>query len=426
MTIIQPISAPGCGCDAPERVKSLVSLDAALELIRDWVPRLQGDETLPLHKAAGRVLAEPVRALGMAPAFDNAAMDGYAINCANLSGRGPWTLPVTGRVPAGEAAQRPLSAGQAIRIFTGAPVPYGADAVIAQEDLLCETDKITIHSRPDIGLNIRHAGADMRQGQGILDAGAMLGPREIAASAAAGVAHLRVMRPLRVSLLVTGNEVRQAGVERDAAQIWDINTPMITAALSGPQVDLVQVAKGGDDPEALQYAIAQMSGKSDLVITTGGISVGEEDHVKPALLALGAEIGFSGVAMKPGKPVSFGRIGAAVWLGLPGNPLSAFVTWQVFGTAIIGAFLGVKCPGPARRHVILGKRLRHKPGRCELRPAQIAGFDEQGREVVDFADRVSSGHVAGLPGSDGLILLPVDAERLPEGALVEFQPFGRS
>lgn len=425
MTIIQPISTPGCGCDAPEQVKPLVSLDAALAVVNSWVPRLQSDETLPLHRAAGRVLAEPVRAQGMAPAFDNAAMDGYAINCADLPGRGPWTLPVTGRVPAGAPIQRPLAARQAIRIFTGAPVPHGADAVIAQEDLLCETDKITIHSRPGTGLNIRRAGADMRQGQGILHAGAVLGPREIAACAAAGAAHVRVKRPLRVSLLVTGNEVRQAGSDRGEAQIWDINTPMITAALLGPQVDLVQVAEGGDDRDALQHAIAQMSGESDLVITTGGISVGEEDHVKPALQALGAEIGFSGVAMKPGKPVSFGRIGAAVWLGLPGNPLSAFVTWQVFGTAIIGAFLGMKSPGPARRHVILGKPLCRKPGRCELRPAQIVGFDEKGREVVDFADRVSSGHVAGLPGSDGLILLPTEAERLPEGALVEFQPFGR-
>jgi len=162
---------------------------------------------------------------------------------------------------------------------------------------------------------------------------------------------------------------------------------------------------------------------ANVIVTTGGISVGEEDHVKPVLEALGADIHFSGVAIKPGKPVSFGRLGKSVWLGLPGNPLSAFVTWYVFGLPLLDVFSGRLRGTCKRRHVVTGKPICRKPGRCEIRPARIVGFDGQGREVVDFDDTVSSAHVARLPDTDGLLFIPAEAEHLPEGALIEFQPF---
>ena len=423
MTILQPIQAQGGGCDTTERVKSLVPLEDALKLIEQTVAPISTSEQVPLSAAVGRIPAEPVEALGMAAAFDNSAMDGYAIRCASLTGDGPWTLPVSGRIPAGTTGQQPFTGRGAVRIFTGAPVPSGADAVIAQEEVVREEGKITIHRSPAVGLNIRRAGAGMVRGQRILERGVRLGPREIAACAAAGCAQVSVLLPLRVSLLVTGDEVQSAGSDRHDAQIWDINTPMISAALSGAHIELVQVKRGADSREALRRMVVTMSGQSDLIITTGGISVGEEDHVKPVMHTLGAEVVFSGVAIKPGKPVSFGRLGTALWLGLPGNPLSAFVTWQVFGTAILRALLQMQGSQAAHRHVTLGKPVRRKPGRCEFRPAHFVGFDGQGREVVDFETRISSGHVAALPGADGLILLPKDTEELPEGALVEFQPF---
>jgi molybdopterin molybdotransferase len=166
-----------------------------------------------------------------------------------------------------------------------------------------------------------------------------------------------------------------------------------------------------------------MAAQADLVITTGGISVGGEDHVKPALSDLGAETLFSGVAIKPGKPVSFGRIGPALWLGLPGNPLSAFVTWHLFGTALLRRLTGQTTPPGSRRHVVTDEKIRRKPGRCELRPATLAGFDGQGREVVRFANATYSGRVGSLPAADGLIFLPAETDSLPAGALVEFQPF---
>lgn len=201
---------------------------------------------------------------------------------------------------------------------------------------------------------------------------------------------------------------------------------MLTAALAAAGVEMVASAHGADDIEGLVRQLGEMAAQADLVITTGGISVGEEDHVKPAVARSGGETLFSGVAIKPGKPVSCGRIGGAYWLGLPGNPLSAYVTWQVFGTALVRGLTGERIAGATRRHVVTATAIHRKPGRCELRPATLAGFDAQGREVIRFDDTTHSGRVGHLPSADGLMFLPADAESLPAGALVEFEPFCRS
>jgi molybdopterin molybdotransferase len=263
----------------------------------------------------------------------------------------------------------------------------------------------------------------MDKGTTILDKGQRLGPRDIAACAAAGAGIVRVRRKLRVALLVTGDEVRRAGGAREAAQIWDVNTPMLSASLAAAGAEIVASAHGADNLADLARQLGDMAAQADLVITTGGISVGEEDHVKPAFAALGGETLFSGVAIKPGKPLSCGRLGATHWLGLPGNPLSAFVTWQVFGMALIRGLTGAMARGPARRHVVTASTLRRKPGRCELRPATLTGFDAHGRELVEFDTGTHSGRVGHLPSADGLMFLPADAESLPAGSLVEFQPF---
>jgi molybdopterin molybdotransferase len=403
-------------------LKNLVSIDEALARIAAHATPAGRTTAVPLDSARGRILARPVRSRAMAPAFDNAAMDGYAVATSGLSGDGHWELKAVARVPAGQEATMVLSGASAARIFTGAPIPDGADAVVMQEDVTREGDIIHLFRRPAPGLNIRRAGSDMAAGAAVLDKGCRLGAREIAACAAAGVGIVRVRPRLRVALLVTGDEVRKAGGSREAAQIWDVNTPMLVAALGAVGVEIVATAHGADDRASLARQLADMAAQSDLVITTGGISVGEEDHVKPAFASLGGETLFSGVAIKPGKPVSFGRMGATFWLGLPGNPLSAFVTWQVFGISLIRALAGETAPAPTRRHVVTSAAISRKRGRCELRPAMLAGFDPHGREVVSFEDATDSGRVGRLPLSDGLIFLPADAENLPAGSLVEFQP----
>ena len=425
MTIHQTVASPGCGCDSQDVLHAPIGIDEALARIAANVVPVDRTEALPLDHAFGRVLAQPVRSLSMSPAFDNAAMDGYAIATSALTGAGPWGLPVVARVPAGQAATTPVAETVAVRIFTGAPIPSGADAVVMQEDVLRDGNVIHLSRRPEPGRNIRRAGSDMASGATILNKGRRLGAKEIAACAAAGAGVLRVRRRLRVALLVTGDEVRRAGGARDAAQIWDVNTPMLTAGLSAADVDVVASGHGADNLAGLVRQLGDMAAQADLVITTGGISVGEEDHVKPAVMALEGEILFSGVAIKPGKPVSVGRIGKAHWLGLPGNPVSAFVTWQVFGLALLRA-LGGEGPAPTRRHVVTAGPIRRKPGRCELRPARLAGFDAHGREVVGFEDATHSARVGLLSPADGLMFLPADVESLPAGALVEFQPFCQS
>jgi molybdopterin molybdotransferase len=263
----------------------------------------------------------------------------------------------------------------------------------------------------------------MAAGSPVLAAGQVLGIREIAAAAAAGHGSVQLRRRLRVALIATGTEIAAAGDALGPAGIWDVNTPMLVAALSTPAVDLLSVHRCADDRDQLRRVLSDAVAAADLVVTSGGISVGDEDHVKPALRDLGAEILFSGVAMKPGKPVSFGRLGAAHWLGLPGNPLSAFLTWTLLGTGLVRALAGMTSRHPARRHVITASGIRRKPGRCELRPAWRIGFDGHGREVVDFEPAVQSARIARLTAADGILLLPADADWLPEGALVDFIPF---
>jgi molybdopterin molybdotransferase len=421
VTILQPVQALGCGCDAVPG--ALISIDAAFERISRFTGPVTRSETLPLSQCRGRVLAQSVRAQSAVPPFDNAAMDGYAIATADLQGPGPWVLPVQGRIAAGQAGMPRPAQGTATQIFTGAPIPAGTDAVVMQEHVVRVGDTIRIDRAVPGHAHVRFAGEDMKAGRTILPEGRLLTARDIAACAAAGANMLNLRGPVRVALLVTGDEVTQPGRPLASAGICDVNTPMLSAAIEATGATLGAAHVGTDSREAMRARLAELAQIADLVITTGGISVGEEDHVKPALSDLGAQIAFSGVAMKPGKPVSFGRIGHARWLGLPGNPLSAFVTWALFGPAILAALTGRTGWQTRRRTVVTGDPVHRKPGRCELRLARIEGMDGQGREVVRFNDATHSGRVSTLPFADGMIFLPAETDRLPVGALVEFQPF---
>src|SRR6056297_2404490 len=258
MTRLERIDAQHCGCGAVGAAKRPIPIDEALTLVAETTAPVARTETLPLTAAAGRILAAPVTASAMAPAFDNAAMDGYALDASGLRGSGPWWLAVQDRIPAGSVADRPLGPMSAARIFTGAPVPEGADAVVMQEAVDRTGAVIRIEARPAAGLNIRTAGGDLTRGQTVLESGCRLGPREIAAAAAAGAGSLRLRGRARVGLLVTGDEVRQAGEARAGGRIWDINTPMLSAALASPTTELVVVAQGADNRDALARQLADL------------------------------------------------------------------------------------------------------------------------------------------------------------------------
>ncbi|MBL9060198.1 MAG: molybdopterin molybdotransferase MoeA [Mangrovicoccus sp.] len=425
MNVLPQIDPERCGCGHDSLDRGLLGFDAARARVDTAVPPVCGVEVLPVSAAPGRVLAEALCALAMAPPFDNAAMDGFAVATADLTGDGPWCLPVQGTVAAGQRSAATLARGMALRIFTGAPLPAGADAVVMQEAVAVSGGRIILGNRPEPGTHIRRAGEDMTPGMQILPSGCRLGPRTIGAAAAAGHSSLRVRRRIRVGLVVTGDEVGSDDRRPGGAGICDVNGPMLAAELSRPDADLLDLLHVPDSFHRVKAALAQLSSRVDLIVTTGGVSVGAADFVLPALESLGASTIFSGVAMKPGKPVSLGRIGSALWLGLPGNPVSALTTWMLLGERVMDRLAGATAQGLPRRHVVTARALRHKTGRCEFRPARIAGFDGSGREVVDCAEATHSARMAPFAPTDGLALIPADVELIPEGGLVEILPFPR-
>lgn len=426
MTFIPRQQVAECGCDASSASSGLISMDTALSRIRSALDPVEGTERVAVADAKGRVLAEDLLAPGDLPGFDRAAMDGYAVASADLRGGGPWTLPILARVAAGDTAEESSLASGAVRIFTGAPIPTAFDAVVMQEQVHVDEHDTSVRlmRRPESGENIRRRGEEHRRGAVILPAGSEMTPRAIASAAAAGRAIVTVRRRFSVSIVATGSELFPAGQACvPPGRVPDSNTPMLQAALSRSGVGPISITQVGDDPKVIRRALQDAAAKSDLVITSGGLSVGEADHVRPAIEAIGGRTVFAGVAIKPGKPVAFGRIGHAAWLGLPGNPGAAYVTWTLFGETIVAAITGAASTAPARRYVVLASSLSRKPGRCEIRPARLVGVDGHGRDIVDGSRDVRSSQTTELALSDGLILVPADADHLPEGALIDYLPF---
>lgn len=400
-----------CGCGGPK----VLSLDEARARVAAVPIKHLGMERLPVGRTLGRVLAEPLCAVQAVPAFDNAAMDGYAVSLDALQGAGPWRLPLTGRVPAGGSAT--LLNGGAVRIFTGAPVPEGADAVIMQEQVRHTAGWIEIDRRPQTGDHIRHKGEELEPGAEVLPAGLYLTPRALAAAVSVGHATLPVRKRLRVAVVTSGDELRPAGEILSAGQITDVNGPLLAAMLERSDVDLVSHRCIQDTHAAHVAALSEATERADIVITTGGLSVGEEDHMRAAIADLGGEISIPGVAVKPGKPVSLGRVGAAHWLGLPGNPMAAFVTFALLGLPLIDRLSGAVTPSLQR--LPLAAALTRRPGRLEARPARR---DSSGGQII-LGEPVHSARMTPLIAADGLALIPADAGALDKGDLVDFLPF---
>ncbi len=418
---IHALHTERCGCDRAAVEPGLLALGDALECLAQ-VETLTEVDVVPLDDAVGRCLAEPVVAKANTPPFNNSAVDGFAVALRDMKGNGPWSLPVSTRIAAGDGVVS-LERGTAARIFTGAPLPAGADTVIMQEDVAIKKDRALIRDVRHAGKNIRLCGEDMTQGDVVLHAGHRMSRRDIGLAAAAGAREVVVRRPVRVALLVTGSEVVDAGQRLAPGQINDVNGPMLQAVMADPMVEIVARASLPDRLEDLGAAMAALAQSADLVVTTGGVSVGEEDYLHRAFEAAGGHIRFAGVAMKPGKPISFGHFGdKAHWLGLPGNPTAAYVGWHVLGRAVLSALQGGVC-GPRKTIVSSIVSIDHKPGRCELRPARFEGFDAEGRALAGAASATQSGRVRPLADADGLLFIPADAEHMPKGALFEFLPF---
>ncbi|WP_165585381.1 molybdopterin molybdotransferase MoeA [Roseococcus sp. SYP-B2431] len=396
-----------------------------LAILREPLARLlaiarpiAGRGTVTAEAAMGRVLAAPLAALHHVPPFDQSAMDGYALG---PPAGAAWRI--TARLAAGDADGAPLGPGEAARIFTGAPVPAGTHGVVQQEKVIRQGDGIAVPEGIPAGTNIRRAGEDLRAGVTLLEAGQRLDARHIALAVAAGHDALPVARRLRVALASTGAELRRAGGGLGSGQVHDSNGPMLRAMLRAPDVELVELGILPDEPGPLRDALLRAAGAADLIVTSGGVSVGEEDHMAGAILAAGGTIEVVHLPIRPGKPVKAGRLGAAVILALPGNPLAAYVNLWLVGRRVLDRLAGA--PARPLRPMVAraGFREERKPGRVEFAPVRFSGTDALGLPVLQLLGRGSSARLAPLAAADGLCVIGPEVTRVEEGDLLGVLPF---
>lgn len=316
----------------------MLSIDEALERMLAAARPLDGTEELPTQDAAGRVLAKPVQALVDVPPLDNAQMDGFAVRCRDIR-QLPATLPVRLRVTAGQA-QTQLPVDSAARIFTGAPIPQGADAVVMQEAARLQGDSVVLLEAPQAGQWIRRAGSDFARGAPALGAGQALRAQHLGIAASVGAARLLVVRRPRVALFCTGDELAMPGTEVAPGRIYNSNRFVLNGLLESLGCIVRDLGIVPDALESTCEALENAAADADLILSSGGVSVGEEDHVKAALASLG-ELQLWQIAMKPGKPLAFGHARGIPFIGLPGNPVSSFVTFVLFVRPFLLRRLGV-------------------------------------------------------------------------------------
>jgi molybdopterin molybdotransferase len=399
---------------------ALIGVDEALARIDERVSPVVDTETVRLTRAAGRVLARDLVATMDLPPHANSAVDGYAVAHADLSPQQETLLPVSGRAAAGHPFGRPLRRGEAVRIFTGAPMPEGADTVLMQEDCVAVDGRVRLKLGIRKGANRRHAGEDVGLGEVALAAGRRLGPADLGLAAALGCVELEVFRRLRVALLSTGDEVREPGSLLPPGAIYDANRLMLRALLERLGCVVSDFGIRPDREAALADTLATASTGHDLIVTSGGVSTGEEDHVKTVVERLGA-LYFWRLAIKPGRPVALGRVGAVPLIGLPGNPVAVVVTFAVLARALILKLAGAAASEPRALPVAAGFSYRKKPGRREYLRARLQCDGD--RLVAVKYPRDGAGILSSIVQSDGLVILGEDVGDLAAGAAVNFLPF---
>jgi len=397
----------------------LMSVDEAVGIIAARVTAVREVETVPLDQADGRILATDISAPLPLPPFTNSAVDGYAVRSRDLPAGEEAVFPVMGRVQAGASARAPVKPGHAIRIFTGAPMPDGADTVFMQEDVRIDADgRVVLPAGLKPGANVRPAGEDIPIGSSALAAGRRLRPQDVGLMAAFGLTDVGVVRRIRVAVFSTGNELVSPGASRAAAQQFDSNRFMLMAMLGRLGCEVSDLGIVGDDRASLADGLKKVAGAHDLILTTGGVSTGEEDHVKASVESVGTLVLWR-MAIKPGRPVAMGIIGGTPFIGLPGNPVASFVTFvhvvRPTVLALAGATPQPLVPMPVRAAFSYKKKIaRREYVRVTLRKAPDGVL-----EVTKFP-REGAGLLSSLVDTDGLVELGEAITRVEPGQTIGF------
>lgn len=404
-------------CDLPE--VPLLPYDEALQQLIGQVSSLAKTSARPLMQALGEVLAETQQAAISVPPADNSAMDGYALNTADLEKLNGAPLPVSQRIAAGEFGVK-LMPGTAARIFTGAPIPEGANAVIMQEQVVVEGDGIVLQAGVKTDQNIRPAGNDIRAGDIILRRGMRLRAQDIGLAASVGLQALPVFDNIRVGMFFTGDELVEPGTELAPGQIYDSNRYTLYGLLKSLGCEIVDLGLVGDTLEATKQAMLEASGKADLVVTCGGVSVGEEDHVRIAIEQLG-KLHLWRLRIKPGKPLAFGKINDTAFIGLPGNPVSVFATFCLFVSPVIKTLQGRLWQKPLATSVCAGFDWPKPDTRREFLRARLETGEGDEPVVVIYPNQ-DSGVLTSTVWANGLVEI-AEGQTVSKGDRVDYLAF---
>ena len=399
-----------------------LSVGEAQDRILEATPRL-GDETIPAFEAAGRVLAEPIDSTRRHPPADSSAMDGYALrreDVSKASAESPVSLPVVFEVPAGGHGARPLAPGEAARIFTGAPLPEGADAVVRQEDTRAGKGRVEIRVSPSPGEHVRRAGEDFEAGDRLIEAGVVLGPAHLGVLASIGRSMVAVHQQPSVALLSSGDELVEPDRPVDGGRIVSSNSYTLAAQCREVGARPIYLGIARDEPRSIEKRL-RAGLRADVIVSSAGVSVGDHDHVRGVLERIGCRLRFWGVRMKPGYPLAFGVIEATGTLvfGLPGNPVSAAVTFEEFVRPALRKMMGHRSLFRPVVRARLAESLHKKAGRLHFVRVRLESRD--GEVWARATGNQSSGVLTSLIRGEGLAIFPAESETLVAGSEVHVQ-----
>lgn len=417
-------------CEDPSD-PGLLPVAEALQRIEKVLPQsaMQQPETVRLAGALDRILARPVHSTIDVPSYTNSAMDGYAISSSDIptAAEAEKTLRVKGTAWAGRPLGSAVLPGEAARIMTGGMMPEGTDTVVIQEhvEVLEEGAQVRIDAQVEAGRNVRFSGEDVEQGQVVFAAGEKLGPAQIGQLASLGIAEVEVSRKLKVAFFSTGDELRSldehAGMALAPGELFDSNRHSMAAMLAHMDVEAIDLGVVRDNEEDTRVAFTRAAEVADVVITSGGVSTGEADYVTKVIHQLG-EVAFWKLAMRPGRPLAFGKLGDAVFFGLPGNPVAVMVTFYEFVRPAMLHMLGARVTQPQSMSAICQSKLRKSPGRTEYQRG-IVSLDADGQSIVSTTGKQGAGRISSMYAANCMIVLPPGSDSVEPGDRVRVQPF---